>query len=179
MLAAKLKLYEFNYIYLGPFNLVRSNTDISEFILNSNDVNANDLSSEVEAISSSQQSLPPHSILPLNPMSSFQVLGATPLTQVSCNTLGVDQFTGKLEFSLITNFIILINTGQLSPCASSDEIDSEPDSNNDDLSSNFSNTSSKRQKRGILPKQATSVMRAWLFQHLVVSKIKSVFCILW
>lgn len=28
-----------------------------------------------------------------------------------------------------------------------------------------------RQKRGVLPKQATSIMRAWLFQHLVVSKI--------
>ena len=26
-----------------------------------------------------------------------------------------------------------------------------------------------RQKRGVLPKQATSIMRAWLFQHLVVS----------
>uniref|UniRef100_A0A8D8V355 Homeobox protein PKNOX2 n=2 Tax=Cacopsylla melanoneura TaxID=428564 RepID=A0A8D8V355_9HEMI len=25
----------------------------------------------------------------------------------------------------------------------------------------------KRQKRGILPKQATSIMRSWLFQHLV------------
>lgn len=62
---------------------------------------------------------------------------------------------------------------QLSPCGSSDEMDSEIDSNNDDLSSNFSSTSgSKRQKRGILPKQATSVMRAWLFQHLVVS----IFC---
>lgn len=57
--------------------------------------------------------------------------------------------------------------GQLSPCGSSDEMDS--DSNNDDLGSNFSNNSgSKRQKRGILPKHATSVMRAWLFQHLVV-----------
>lgn len=59
---------------------------------------------------------------------------------------------------------------QLSPCNSSDEVDSEIDSINDDLSSNVSNnSSSKRQKRGILPKQATSVMRAWLFQHLVVS----------
>lgn len=26
-----------------------------------------------------------------------------------------------------------------------------------------------RQKRGVLPKQATNIMRAWLFQHLVVS----------
>lgn len=27
----------------------------------------------------------------------------------------------------------------------------------------------KKQKRGVLPKHATSVMRSWLFQHLVVS----------
>lgn len=26
-----------------------------------------------------------------------------------------------------------------------------------------------RQKRGVLPKQATSIMRTWLFEHLVVS----------
>lgn len=64
---------------------------------------------------------------------------------------------------------------QLSPCNSSDEGDSEIDSINDDLSSNVSNNSgSKRQKRGILPKQATSVMRAWLFQHLVVSSYSAI-----
>lgn len=28
----------------------------------------------------------------------------------------------------------------------------------------------KKQKRGVLPKQATSIMRSWLFQHLVVRK---------
>lgn len=74
----------------------------------------------------------------------------------------------------LSSFIILIIIrdflGQLSPSNSSEDGDSEIDSLNDDLSSNVSNnSSSKRQKRGILPKQATSVMRAWLFQHLVVS----------
>ena len=54
--------------------------------------------------------------------------------------------------------------GQLSPCGSSDELDSELDSPGDGDSG-----SGKRHKRGILPKHATSVMRAWLFQHLVVS----------
>ncbi|KAH9369093.1 hypothetical protein HPB48_016736 [Haemaphysalis longicornis] len=29
--------------------------------------------------------------------------------------------------------------------------------------------SKKKQKRGVLPKQATSIMRSWLFQHIVVS----------
>uniref|UniRef100_A0A182QJL5 MEIS N-terminal domain-containing protein n=1 Tax=Anopheles farauti TaxID=69004 RepID=A0A182QJL5_9DIPT len=57
-----------------------------------------------------------------------------------------------------------IYAGQLSPCGSSDELDSELDSPGDGDSG-----SSKRQKRGILPKHATSVMRAWLFQHLVVN----------
>ncbi|KAG8258899.1 Homeobox protein pknox2 [Homalodisca vitripennis] len=32
----------------------------------------------------------------------------------------------------------------------------------------------KKQKRGVLPKQATSIMRSWLFQHLVVN----IFCYL-
>lgn len=74
------------------------------------------------------------------------ILGSTPLSQIGCPPL-IDQYAG-----------------QLSPCGSSDELDS----NDDDIGSNFSsNSSSKRQKRGILPKHATSVMRAWLFQHLV------------
>lgn len=86
-----------------------------------------------------------------NSMISSQILGSTPLNQIGC-TLPIDPYAAD----------------QLSPCNSSDEGDSEIDSINDDLSSNLSNTSgSKRQKRGILPKQATSVMRAWLFQHLV------------
>lgn len=46
-------------------------------------------------------------------------------------------------------------------------------SNDDDLSDsdNFGsshNGKKKQQKRGVLPKQATSVMRSWLFQHIVV-----------
>ena len=32
-----------------------------------------------------------------------------------------------------------------------------------------------RQKRGVLPKQATNIMRAWLFQHLVVSNKNHIF----
>ncbi|XP_055390546.1 uncharacterized protein LOC129619330 [Condylostylus longicornis] len=73
------------------------------------------------------------------------------ISQIGCNTLSVERYSS-----------------QLSPCNSSDEIDSEYDSDNDDFNSNYSNQSeSKKHKRGILPKQATSVMRAWLFQHLV------------
>lgn len=59
--------------------------------------------------------------------------------------------------SLIFYFLFL---GQLSPMASTDDQESGGES--------VSGTSVRRQKRGVLPKQATSVMRAWLFQHLVV-----------
>lgn len=77
-----------------------------------------------------------------------------------------------LEMNLFILYWCGFSADQLSPCNSSDEGDSEIDSINDDLSSNLStNSGSKRQKRGILPKQATSVMRAWLFQHLVVSNL--------
>lgn len=87
---------------------------------------------------------------------------------VSCKSDVKDFHEISVMFLDLNDVMILAD--QLSPCNSSDEGDSEIDSINDDLSSNMSNTSgSKRQKRGILPKQATSVMRAWLFQHLVVS----------
>lgn len=112
-----------------------------------------------------------------NTMISSQILGSTPLNQIGC-TLPIDPYAGKhaiFNFNLDTPFHwywFTFLADQLSPCNSSDEGDSEMDSINDDLSSNLStNSGSKRQKRGILPKQATSVMRAWLFQHLVVRNL--------
>ena len=55
----------------------------------------------------------------------------------------------------------------------SHHINSRTDSSNDedlsdDLESNHSGSKKKQQKRGVLPKQATSIMRSWLFQHIVV-----------
>lgn len=83
-----------------------------------------------------------------------QILGTTPLSQIGCPPLNLEQYSAQLSPS----------------CGDSEEeIDSELESNADDIGSNYSlNSGSKRQKRGILPKHATSVMRAWLFQHLVV-----------
>jgi len=54
----------------------------------------------------------------------------------------------------------MLVAGQLSPAPTT------PGSmdDDDDFLSN-----KKKQKRGVLPKHATSVMRSWLFQHLVVS----------
>lgn len=83
-----------------------------------------------------------------------QILGSTPLSQIGCPPLNLEQYSAQLSPS----------------CGDSeDEIDSELESNADEIGSNYSlHSGSKRQKRGILPKHATSVMRAWLFQHLVV-----------
>jgi hypothetical protein len=84
-----------------------------------------------------------------------QILGSTPISQIGCPPLNLEQYSAQLSPS----------------CGDSeDELDeSELESTGDDIGSNYSlHSNSKRQKRGILPKHATSVMRAWLFQHLVV-----------
>lgn len=39
----------------------------------------------------------------------------------------------------------------------------------DEIDDHFGNR--RKQKRGVLPKYATSIMRSWLFQHLVVGLI--------
>ncbi|XP_055631602.1 homeobox protein PKNOX1-like [Toxorhynchites rutilus septentrionalis] len=95
--------------------------------------------------------------LPLPPNPSHTIVGTTPLSQIGLST-----------HPLLEAFA----SGQLSPGGSSDELDSELDAGTDDLGGGGSDIdggggSGKRCKRGILPKHATSVMRAWLFQHLV------------
>lgn len=94
------------------------------------------------------------------PNAHHQILGSTPLSQIGCPPLNLEQYSAQLSPS----------------CGDSeDEIDSELESNTDEMGSNYS-LHSKRQKRGILPKHATSVMRAWLFQHLVVININHIKC---
>ncbi len=46
--------------------------------------------------------------------------------------------------------------------------DQSGDDDNDDL---MSSNKKRHKKRGIFPKVATNIMRAWLFQHLTVSVI--------
>lgn len=59
--------------------------------------------------------------------------------------------------------------GQLSPAPTT------PGGSADDCDSDFTGrVGSKKQKRGVLPKHATSVMRSWLFQHLVVRNASTV-----
>ncbi len=48
--------------------------------------------------------------------------------------------------------------------------------NNEDADCEDNRAAAKRQKkRGIFPKVATNIMRAWLFQHLSVSFLGNVF----
>jgi len=77
-----------------------------------------------------------------------------------------------LLISFYFMFCFMLVVGQLSPAPTT------PGSMDDD--DDFLNNK-KKQKRGVLPKHATSVMRSWLFQHLVVSliacKLLPVYCL--
>lgn len=62
--------------------------------------------------------------------------------------------------------------GSPSPAASEDEEEGAGNAAANHAGNHRSNHGSARkgrQKRGVLPKHATSIMRTWLFQHLVVS----------
>lgn len=86
--------------------------------------------------------------IPQNPHYPSQILGSTPLSQIGITPLNqLDPFAN----------------GQLSPSGSSDELDDS------ELDGSSLDEHGRRIKRSVLPKHATSVMRAWLFQHLVVS----------
>ncbi|GLG92950.1 Homeobox protein homothorax, partial [Gryllus bimaculatus] len=79
------------------------------------------------------------------PVSPGVVHGSTPLSQIGANPCPPPSDNSLLQ-------------SQLSPAPTT------PGSIDDD--DDFLN-SKKKQKRGVLPKHATSVMRSWLFQHLV------------
>ncbi|KAL1500820.1 hypothetical protein ABEB36_006257 [Hypothenemus hampei] len=79
---------------------------------------------------------------------SLVVHGSTPLSQIGAHLI---QPTAAPPSD---------SSGPLSPAPTT------PGSNDDCDDSDFSR-SGKKQKRGVLPKHATSVMRSWLFQHLV------------
>ncbi|XP_060533997.1 homeobox protein PKNOX2-like [Cylas formicarius] len=79
---------------------------------------------------------------------SLVVHGSTPLSQIGaglCQPIAAPPSEGS---------------GPLSPAPTT------PGGSNDDCDSDFSR-GGRKQKRGVLPKHATSVMRSWLFQHLV------------
>lgn len=80
---------------------------------------------------------------------SLVVHGSTPLSQIGVNIGSVPPSE---------------SSGPLSPAPTT------PGGSADDCDSDFTSRGGRKQKRGVLPKQATSVMRSWLFQHLVVSR---------
>lgn len=78
---------------------------------------------------------------------SLVVHGSTPLSQIGANICSVTPSE---------------SSGPLSPAPTT------PGGSADDCDSDFTSRTGRKQKRGVLPKHATSVMRSWLFQHLVV-----------
>ncbi|XP_066262113.1 homeobox protein PKNOX2-like [Euwallacea similis] len=96
-----------------------------------------------------QQPQMPAQPSPVPPVAeSLVVHGSTPLSQIGahlCQPVGAPPSD---------------SSGPLSPAPTT------PGGSNDDCDSDFSR-GGKKQKRGVLPKHATSVMRSWLFQHLV------------
>ncbi|XP_076333061.1 homeobox protein PKNOX2-like isoform X2 [Tachypleus tridentatus] len=77
-----------------------------------------------------------------NTTSSHVILGSTPISQIGASSSGVSGGNRVLP---------IVPKGTLS----------QADSEEEDLGSK------KKQKRGVLPKYATNVMRSWLFQHIV------------
>jgi hypothetical protein len=75
---------------------------------------------------------------------------------VSCQSIIIDD---KNEYILnIFSFFFLFISGD-----NFDSVGSGPEDDLDD------NAKKRQKKRGIFPKVATNIMRAWLFQHLTVS----------
>uniref|UniRef100_A0A6P7GY23 Homeobox protein Meis3-like 1 n=1 Tax=Diabrotica virgifera virgifera TaxID=50390 RepID=A0A6P7GY23_DIAVI len=91
--------------------------------------------------------LPPSQ--PPPPQENLIIHGSTPLGQIGanlCSSVAPSESSG----------------GPLSPAPTT------PGGSADDCDSDFNSRGGRKQKRGVLPKHATSVMRSWLFQHLVV-----------
>nr|XP_008196118.1 PREDICTED: homeobox protein PKNOX2 isoform X1 [Tribolium castaneum] len=83
---------------------------------------------------------------PQPPCDSLVVHGSTPLSQIGASICSVPPSE---------------SSGPLSPAPTT------PGGSADDCDSDFTSRGGRKQKRGVLPKHATSVMRSWLFQHLV------------
>ncbi|KAG5893451.1 hypothetical protein JTB14_012168 [Gonioctena quinquepunctata] len=81
-----------------------------------------------------------------SPPENLVVHGSTPLSQIGANICSVAPSD---------------SSGPLSPAPTT------PGGSADDCDSDFTSRGGRKQKRGVLPKHATSVMRSWLFQHLV------------
>ncbi|XP_033223666.1 homeobox protein PKNOX2-like isoform X2 [Belonocnema kinseyi] len=93
-----------------------------------------------------------------DPLSPSNIHGGTPLSQIgahSCVSVS-DVYLGQ----------DITVAGSPSPAPSEDDEDGCGTATSTH-SGSHSSARKGRQKRGVLPKQATNIMRAWLFQHLV------------
>ncbi|XP_072758204.1 homeobox protein PKNOX2 [Anoplolepis gracilipes] len=97
-----------------------------------------------------------------DPLSPSAVHGSTPLSQIGAHGCAPvnDMYLGQ----------DITVAGSPSPVASEDEEEGSSNAASNHAGNHRSNHGSARkgrQKRGVLPKHATSIMRTWLFQHLV------------
>ncbi|XP_012233465.1 homeobox protein PKNOX2-like isoform X1 [Linepithema humile] len=97
-----------------------------------------------------------------DPLSPSAVHGSTPLSQIGAHGCvpANDMYLGQ----------DITVAGSPSPAASEDEDESVSNTASNHGGSHRSSHGSARkgrQKRGVLPKHATGIMRTWLFQHLV------------
>lgn len=97
-----------------------------------------------------------------DPLSPSAVHGSTPLSQIGAHGCAPvnDMYLGQ----------DITVAGSPSPAASEDEEEGASNAASNHAGNHRSNHGSARkgrQKRGVLPKHATSIMRTWLFQHLV------------
>lgn len=123
----------------------------------------NDRPSSVRSTSTNQCSVRSNSQDHDEPVSPSTVHGSTPLSQI-----GAHPCTPVNDMYLGQDITV---AGSPSPAPSEDEEDcgtGTATSNHGSIhGSNHGNVKKGRQKRGVLPKQATSIMRTWLFAHLV------------
>ncbi|XP_012056987.1 PREDICTED: homeobox protein PKNOX2-like [Atta cephalotes] len=97
-----------------------------------------------------------------DPLSPSTIHGSTPLSQIGAHPCAPvnDMYLGQ----------DITVAASPSPAASEDEEESASNTASNHAGNHRNNHGSARkgrQKRGVLPKQATSIMRTWLFQHLV------------
>ncbi|XP_071555093.1 homeobox protein PKNOX2 isoform X2 [Temnothorax nylanderi] len=97
-----------------------------------------------------------------DPLSPSTVHGSTPLSQIGAHPCAPvnDMYLGQ----------DITVAGSPSPAASEDEEEGASNAASNHAGNHRSNHGSARkgrQKRGVLPKHATGIMRTWLFQHLV------------
>lgn len=123
----------------------------------------NDRPSSVRSTSTNQCSVRSNSQDHDEPVSPSTVHGSTPLSQI-----GAHPCTPVNDMYLGQDITV---AGSPSPAPSEDEEDcgtGTATSNHGSIhGSSHGNVKKGRQKRGVLPKQATSIMRTWLFAHLV------------